>query len=107
MKITLLRIISVAATAAAVNFASVEAEKLDANSSGSLERAGTFPPSNQNVLATALFPLSNAETGAMAAAFLPLLLLSRLNVVSPSIAPANATTKSRQNAGLNALFLRE
>ena len=66
---------------------------MDADSAGSLAAvAKTFPSFNQNEQATAaifplsggaktpkaLFPLSDAETGAMAAAFLPWLFLLRI-----------------------------
>ena len=69
-------IISIAATAAAA-FPSFDAEKLDADSAGSLAAtAETFTSFNQTAMAS--FPLSNAEADAMAAAFLPLLLLTRL-----------------------------
>ena len=78
IKTSLLTIISVVAVAAAA-FPSFDAEKLDANSAGSLAAtAETFPSFNQNATATASFPLSNAESDAMAAAFLPWLFLLRL-----------------------------
>lgn len=63
MRNSLLTIISTVATVAMVAFTSSDTKNLDVDSAGSL--------------ATALFPLSNAETGAMAMAFLPLLLLPR------------------------------
>ena len=63
MRNSLLTIIRVVAVAATVAFTSSDTENMDADSAGSL--------------ATALFPLSNAEMGAMATAFLPLPLLPR------------------------------
>ena len=78
IKTSLLTIISVVAVAAAA-FPSFDAEKLDANSAGSLAAvADTFPSFNQNAPATASFPLSNAESDSTAAAFLPWLFLLRL-----------------------------
>ena len=86
IKTSLLPIISIVIVTAAAAFPSFEAEKLDADSVGSLAAvAETFPSFNQNATATAaifplsggaktpkaLFPLSNAETGAMATAFCP------------------------------------
>ena len=54
-------------------------KKLDANSAGSLAAtAKTFPSFNQNEQATASFPLSDAESDATAATFLPWLFLLRL-----------------------------
>lgn len=80
IKTSLLTIISVAAVAAAVAFpSSEEKKKLDAVSAGSLAAvAETFPSFNQNEQATASFPLSDAESDATAAAFLPWLFLLRL-----------------------------
>ncbi len=76
IKTSLLTIISVVAVAAAA-FPSSNAEKLDADSAGSLAAvAETFTSFNQTAMAS--FPLSNAETDAMAAAFLPWLFLLRL-----------------------------
>ena len=78
IKTSLLTIISVVAVAAAA-FPSFDAEKLDADSAGSLAAtAETFPSFNQNAPAMASFPLSNAESDATAAAFLPWLFLLRL-----------------------------
>ena len=76
IKTSLLTIISVVAVAAAA-FPSFDAEKLDADSAGSLAAtAETFPSFHQN--ATASFPLLDAETDATAAAFLPWLFLLRI-----------------------------
>ncbi len=79
IKTPLLTIISVVAVAAAATFTSFDAEKLDANSANSLAAtAETFPSFKETMLATASFPLSNAEADATAAAFLPWLFLLRL-----------------------------
>ncbi len=79
IKTSLLTIISVVAVAAAATFPSFDAEKLDADSTGSLAAtAETFPSFKETMLATASFPLSNAEADATAAAFLPWLFLLRL-----------------------------
>ena len=91
IKTSLLTIISVVVVAAAA-FPSSDAEKLDADSAGSLAAtAETFPAFHQNeqTMATSSplsgaktpetsFPLSNAETDATAAAFLPWLFLLRI-----------------------------
>lgn len=78
IKTSLLTIISVVAVAAAA-FPSSNAEKLDADSAGSLAAtAETFTSFNQNAPAMASFPLSNAEADAAAAAFLPWLFLLRI-----------------------------
>ena len=98
MKTSLLTIISVVAVAAAA-FPSFDAEKLDANSAGSLAAtAETFPSFNQNAPATASFSLSNAESDATAAAFCLGCSFCESNVASFSIALANATTLHRKNA---------
>ncbi len=77
IKTPLLTIISVVAVAAAATFTSSDAEKLDADSASSLAAtAETFTSFNQTAMAS--FPLSNAESDAMAAAFLPCLFLLRL-----------------------------
>ena len=79
IKTSLLTIISVVAISAAA-FPSFDAEKLDADSAGSLAAvAKTFPAFNQNEQATAaLFPLLDVESDATAAAFLPWLFLLRI-----------------------------
>ena len=78
IKTSLLTFISVVVVAAAA-FPSSDAEKLDAVSAGSLAAtAETFPAFHQNEQSKATFPLSNAETDATAAAFLPWLFLLRL-----------------------------
>ena len=78
IKTSLLTIISVVVVAAAA-FPSSDAEKLDAVSAGSLAATTeTFPAFNQNDPTKATLPLSNAETDATAAAFLPWLFLLRI-----------------------------
>ena len=105
IKTSLLTIISVVAVAAAA-FPSFDAEKLDADSAGSLAAtAETFTSFNQTAMAS--FPLSNAEADAMAAALFCLGFSfcgsnsDLLNTLS-----ASATTPRRQNVGSDALFLR-
>ena len=93
MKTSLLTIISVVATAATVAFTSSDTENLDVDSAGSL--------------AMALFPLSNAETGAMATAFLLLLLLPRFKRRFAQHRNRNRNRQIPPNFGLNTLFLRE
>ena len=103
IKTSLLTIISVGAVAAAA-FPSFDAEKLDADSAGSLAAvAETFPSFNQNVTASfplsgakttaASFPLLDAESDATAAAFLPWLFLLRLK---RRLAPQAQQSRAKQ-----------
>ena len=117
--LTIISVVVVTATAAALTASN--AEKLDTDSAGSLATslaatAETFTSFNQNAPATAtssplsgaktpkaLFPLSDAESDATAAAFLPWLLLTRFK---RRLAQHHIRKRNRQNFGSDALFLR-